>query len=169
MRCKARITVLAMTACLTLSACGGGGGLRDFRSTSAGPDEFAVTPSQPLQAPPSFSELPEPTLGGTNRADPAPRVDAVSALGGRVQSGGVPASDGALVTYASRRGVDPQIRSELASADRAFRDRRSRVRVPFTRRASRYYSAYAGQSLDAYAELERFRAAGVRVPTAPPR
>lgn len=161
--------VLALVACVALTACGNSGGLRDFRSPSAGPDEFAVTPSRPLEQPPSFNELPAPTAGGANRADPNPTFDAVAALGGRSVSGGVPASDGALISYASRRGVDPAIRSELAAADRALRDRRSRVRLPLSRRASRYYSAYANQSLDAYAELERFRAAGVRVPTAPPR
>lgn len=166
---KAQKTVLAVLACAALTACGSGGGLRDFRSTSAGPDEFSVIPSQPLQRPPSFSDLPAPTAGGSNLADPAPELAAVAALGGRSVSGGVPATDGAIVSYASRRGVDPNIRSELATADRAFRDRRGRLRVPFSRRGTRYYSAYAGQSLDAYAELERFRAAGVRVPTAPPR
>ncbi|MEM1302662.1 MAG: DUF3035 domain-containing protein [Pseudomonadota bacterium] len=174
MQGKALNAVWAGVACLTLVACGNGGGLRDFRSPSAGPDEFSVTPSLPLEAPPSLTTLPEPTLGGQNRADATPQSDAVVALGGRVVggrvvSGGVPAADGAIVSYASRRGVDPSIRADLAAADRAFRERRVRLGSVFSRRTSRYYSAYAGQSLDAYAELERFRAAGVRVPSAPPR
>lgn len=83
---------------------------------------------------------------------------------------GVPASDGALVTAASRNGVDPAIRQTLAAEDATFRNRRSRFRLfgLFGGR-DRYFRAYARQALDAYAELARFRAAGVATPTAPPQ
>ena len=148
-------TVLGLAAC--------------SNSVSEGPDEFGVVPSKPLEQPASLSDLPQPTPGAPNLADVTPNRDAVAALGGRTQSGGVPASDSAVVTFASRYGVDPAIRAELFEADETFRRNRGRLRIlGIGSGRDRYFSAYAPQTLDAYAELERFRAAGVNVPSAPP-
>ena len=58
------------------------------------------------------------------------------------------------------RAADPQLR--IARLERA---RRSNIFNPLGR--DRYFPAYAGQSLDAFAELERLRALGIRVPTPP--
>ncbi|MCF2906287.1 DUF3035 domain-containing protein [Octadecabacter sp. CECT 8868] len=162
---------LCMTLVLTLTACAGGDrGLRDLRSSSGGPDEFRVQPSGPLTLPSDLSVLPTPTPGGTNIADPMPNADAVAVLGGNpnaLVAAGVPTRDGALITAASRNGVDPAIRQTLAAEDEAFRTRQSRFGL-FRARDS-YFQAYARQALDAYAELQRFRNAGVATPSAPPQ
>ena len=70
------------------------------------------------------------------------------------------------MTAASRNGTDPSIRATLAEEDATFRTRRSRLGL-FSG-PERYFRAYAGQALDAYAELARFRNLGVAVPSAPP-
>jgi hypothetical protein len=154
-----------------LTACAGGDrGLRDLRSNGGGPDEFRVMPVGELVLPSDVTNLPAPTPGQSNRADPTPSADAVAALGGNPNAlipNGIPASDGALVTAASRNGVDPAIRQTLASEDAAFRTRQSRF--GFIRGRDRYFSAYARQALDAYSELQRFRSAGVATPSAPPQ
>lgn len=156
---------------VTLAACAGGDrGLRDLRSNGGGPDEFRVMPMQPLTLPTDVTNLPVPTPGGTNLSDPTPNADAVAALGGnpnRLIPNGSPASDGALITAASRNGVDPAIRQTLAAEDAAFRNRQSRFGL--FRGRDRYFSAYARQALDAYGELQRFRNAGVATPSAPPQ
>ncbi len=160
-------SVLALTL---VSACGNTDrSLRDLRSSGGGPDEFAVIPVGPLEIPQTL-DLPAPTPGGTNRTDPTPIDDAIAALGGSASAqvaGGIPANDAALVAQASRYGVVPAIRAELAAADAALleRARRSNFFNPLGR--DRYFPAYANQSLDAFAELERLRALGVTVPIAP--
>lgn len=151
-----------------LSACvGGDNGLRRFNG-GEGPDEFSVQPAQPLVIP---DELGLPTPGGANRAEVDPTDLAILALGGSPAAqvaGGVPARDSQLVTYASRNGVPEGIRATVAAEDQAFRDR-NRARTFFNWFGQdRYFRAYASQALDAFAELARFRAAGVEVPSAPP-
>jgi hypothetical protein len=154
-----------------LTACAGGDrGLRDLRSNGGGPDEFRVMPVGELVLPSDVTNLPAPTPGQSNRTDPTPSADAIAALGGNPNAlipNGIPASDGALVTVASRNGVDPAIRQTLASEDVAFRTRQSRF--GFIRGRDRYFSVYARQALDAYSELQRFRNAGVATPSAPPQ
>lgn len=163
-------TIIAIIALSAVAACGGDRGLRNLQSGGDGPDEFAVMPVAPLEMPDSLSTLPAPTPGGVNRTDPNPVGEAVAVLGGNpgaAVAGGVPARDSALVTYASRNGVDPAIRADLAAADERFRNRRARMGALFSGR-DRYFRAYANQALDAYAELARFREGGVAVPSAPP-
>lgn len=163
-----RGVILAGLACATLGACvGNNDGLRRFQD-SAGPDEFAVQPANPLELP---DELTLPQPGGANRAEIDPVASAVVALGGRpdVDTGGVPARDAALVAQVSRNGVQSDIRAIVAAEDEAFRTRRGRLVGWFNWLGrDRYFQAYAGQALDAYAELQRFRNAGVAVPSAPP-
>lgn len=163
--------ILCAAMLLTLAACAGGErGLRDLRSNGGGPDEFSVLPMAPLIMPSDAANLPSPTPGGGNRADPAPLADAVAVLGGNPNAlipNGIPASDGALIAAAGRNGVDPAIRQTLATEDAAFRNRQSRF--GFIRGRDRYFAAYARQALDAYAELQRFRNAGVATPSAPPQ
>jgi len=163
-------TIIAILALTALAACGGGEGLRNLDAGGDGPDEFAINPSAPLEIPENLSRLPAPTTGVANRTDPDPAADAVIALGGNpgaTMVGGIPAGDSALVTYATRNGVDPDIRATLAAEDQGFRDRRSRFGGIFAR-GDRYFQAYSGQALDAHAALARFRNAGVAVPSAPP-
>jgi len=162
---------IAIFAALTLSACGGTDGLRDLRSTGAGPEEFTVLPVGPLTIPDQLT-LPPPTPNGTNITDPNPIGDAVAALGGRPSAqvaGGIPAQDAALVAAAGRNGVDPAIRQELAVADAQFRGGAARFNVLSFLRPDRYFNAYAGQALDAYATLDAYRAAGIPTPSAPPQ
>lgn len=162
---------ICIAAMLTLTACAGGDrGLRDLRASGGGPDEFRVMPMGQLEAPEDMLNLPTPTPGAGNRADPVPLADAVVALGGNANAlipAGVPTRDGALVNAAGRNGVDPAIRQTLASEDAAFRTRQARFGL--LRGRNRYFQAYSRQALDAYAELTRFRNAGVATPSAPPQ
>jgi len=164
-----RAIVLALLA-LTLTACAGGDRpLHNLDNGNEGPDEFSVTPSLPLELPQELA-LPEPTPGGANRTDTNPIGDALAALGGRqVSAGGVPSADAGLVAFASRNGVTPDIRAIISAEDETTRSRAGRFTLNPFRRGDRYFSAYARQALDAYAELERFREAGVNTPTAPPQ
>lgn len=160
--------------CLTaLVACGGGDrGVQQFRDASNGPDEFTSLPVATLETPPSLTELPTPTPGGANLTDPQPRADAIAALGGNPAALGataVPASDGALVNHVSRFGVSGDIRATLAEEDARLRTNRARFGGGgLFSRVNPYFRVYARQALDAYAELARFRAAGVKTPSAPP-
>ena len=149
-----------------VSACGSPDTLHDFRlKRGAGPDAFSVTTQRPLEAPSDFSNLPAP--GGTNRADVNPSQDLNAALGARGSSSAIPASDGALLAHTARFGREADIRATLDAADAQFRKRRARV--PGLIGGNGYFAAYRFMSLDARAELERFRAAGVKTPTAPPQ
>jgi len=132
------------------------------------PDEFAIVPTKPLQQPEDFASLPQPTPGGRNLVDPTPEADAAAALGGNVAVLNRPSSDGALVSYVGRYGITPNIRGELAASDLAFRQRNPGRILERAFSVTTYYRAYRPQSLDQHAEIERFRAAGVRTPAAPP-
>lgn len=155
--------LVALLALGTLTACGGGAGLHDFRSNSAGPDAFSVLPNRALETPDDPGALPQPTPGGVNRADPNANADAIAALGGGGASGG---SNGALLQATGRFGTQSDIRADLAASDANFR--KIRGRLASGRGSAKYFRAYAGMALDAYAELLRFRSAGVATPTAPP-
>lgn len=170
---------LILAACMGLTACGGlkNDPDRDFalhkvrNKANQGPDEFTIVPGKPLEAPPSFVELPQPTPGGSNRTDQQPMADAVAALGGNpaaLEDRGVGASDGALVAAAARRGVDPTIRATLAEEDRDFRFRKwvtSRLRIFGS---DEYYRSYDRQTLDRRETEELWRRAGAPTPSVPP-
>jgi len=161
-----RAIILALVA-LSLTACAGDRPLRELDAPGDGPDEFSVTPGLPLELP-QTNDLPEPTLGGANRTDTNPIGQALAALGGReLRAGGIPNADAGLVAFVQQGGVTSDIRSTLAAEDDALRNRASRFGM--FRRGDRYFAVYARQALDAYAELERFRAAGVATPSAPPQ
>ena len=163
--------VLFVVAAIALAGCSGERGLRDLRTSTGGPDEFSVVPGAPLVIPETVA-LPVPTPGGSNRTDIDPNANAVVALGGspaRAFAGGIPASDGALVARALRYGTQADIRAVLAAEDEAFRKRGQLLGVFNLLGGDRYYRTYSRQALDAYSELERFRAAGVATPSAPPQ
>ena len=155
---------------VVLSGCANQG-LRQLTSGGDGPDEFLIIPNKPLEQPTDFAALPEPTPGGANRVDQLPLADATVALGGNPArlEGGIPASDGALVTAASRFGVDPDVRETLAAADAQFRKRKARFTQIRLFPTDRYAEAYKRQSIDPFAETERFRRAGIQTPTSPPK
>ncbi len=163
--------VIALATMITLAACGGKGDpkLMNLRS-GPGPDEFAIVPPKPLEMPQNLAELPEPTPGGVNRTDRNPEAEAVVALGGKPgAAGGIPAADSALFAHAGRFGVDGGIRATLASEDLEWRrDNNGRI-LERLFNVNVYYKAYRKQRLDQQAELARWRALGVRNPSAPPR
>jgi hypothetical protein len=172
MRTARFVLAVAGAMVLALSACGRTGdapGLMNIRSTTQGPDEFAILPPKPLQMPEDIASLPEPTLGGMNRTDPTPQADAVAALGGNLRlAGGVPASDSALVGHAGRYGVTADIRDRLAAEDLEWRRANDGRLLERLFNVNVYFKAYAEQSLDQQAELWRWRRAGARTPSAPP-
>lgn len=165
-----RRIVLMILIPLALSACANKG-LRDLRTDSKGPDEFMITPSSPLQEPANYGTLPPPTPGQANLTDRSARSEGVTAFGGAPQAlaGGVDGRDGALVNHASRLGVTPGIRAVLAEADAAFRKRKARFTQIRIVPVDRYEQAYKRQALDAAAEASKWRRAGARTPSAPPR
>lgn len=162
--------LIVLGLAVALSGCANTG-LRDLRSGGDGPDEFMILPNKPLQEPDDFTSLPEPTPGGTNRVDQAPISDATAALGGNAArlDGGIPASDGALVSAASRFGVEPNVRATLATADEQFRKRKARFTQIRLFPTDRYAEAYKRQSIDPFAETERFRRVGIQTPSSPPK
>ncbi len=173
MRAASSGILLVFMASLALSACSRNKEPRllNIKSSTSGPDEFAILPSKPLQQPESFSDLPPPAPGTQNLVDPTPNQDAVAALGGNpavVTRSGVPASDIGLINHASRFGVSTGIRQTLASEDLRFRQRKDGRPLERLFGVNVYFRAYERQSLDQYAELERFRRLGIRTPAAPP-
>ncbi|MFC6636441.1 DUF3035 domain-containing protein [Sulfitobacter sp. JBTF-M27] len=164
-----RRTLLLLLIPLVLGACANKG-LRDLQNTSDGPDEFMIQPSKPLEAPPSYKELPTPTPGQANLTDRSALNEGITAFGGRVEAanGGIPASDGALVQHVSRLGVAANIREELAERDALFRKRKARFTQIRIVPVDRYNQAYRREALDADLEAARWRRAGARTPSAPP-
>ncbi len=162
-------SLLITLSVLTLSACGEPS-LRELRNPGNGPDEFIVAPPLPLQEPESYSALPQPTPGGRNITDPTPLSDATAALGGRATSaaGPVPGVDAGLVSYASRKGVTPGIRTQLANEDEAFRKRQARFANIKLFPVDRYADAYRRQAINPDKVARAFRRAGIVTPTAPP-
>lgn len=173
MRARFGIIGVAVSAMLALTACSGDRDpdLLNIRSQSRGPDEFAILPTKPLELPQNVAALPEPTPGGANRTDPTPEADAIAALGGNpaaVGRTGIAPGDGALVAHAARHGTGAGIRQQLAAEDLEYRRRNDGRLLERLFNVNVYYRAYRPLSLDQYAELERWRARGVRTNGAPP-
>lgn len=160
--------MIILIAAVAVAGCSNKG-LHNLRAPGTGPDEFMILPVKPLTAPKTYSELPAPTPGGGNLVDPTPTADAMVAMGGRQTEGeGIPAADGALVTAASRLGVEPGVRQTLDEQDAAFRKRQSRMSRLRLFPVDRYEQAYRRQALNPFPETEKFRRAGAGTPTSPP-
>ena len=165
-----RSTVLAITSAVVLAGCADTG-LRDLKSDSSGPDEFQVQTVKPLQQPAGLTTLPVPTPGGANLVDQRPIDDAATALGGRAAgspTGPIPGSDGAVVTYASRFGVAPDIRQSLAAEDAKFRKNRGRFTQIRIVPVDQYNKVYKKFAIDPFEVADSFRRAGIRPPSSPP-
>ena len=166
-----KATILMIVTTLALAGCERGEPrLLNLKKSQSGPDEFAILPNKPLQEPTSFAELPIPTLGQSNLADPTPFRDAVATLGGsphRMNADGR-ARDSAVLAHAGRYGTDANIRSTLAASDLEFRKANRGRLLERAANVNVYFKAYAQQALDQHAELARLRSAGVRTPAAPP-
>ncbi|KAJ57519.1 hypothetical protein ACMU_03155 [Actibacterium mucosum KCTC 23349] len=172
---RAQIPVLiALVAAMAVAGCGRKEkqpSLLNIRSPDGTPDEFTVLPTKPIEVPEDLAALPEPTPGGANRVDPTPEADAVLALGGnvsRITTAGVPRTDGALVSQASRFGVSTNIRETLAAEDLEYRRQNDGRLLERLLNVNVYFVAYEPQSLDQYGELYRWRRAGVKTVGAPP-
>lgn len=170
-----RFCIGLILVCVTaLSACGNRGDdiqLRRLNDSGNGPNEFGIVPGKPLQEPESFSALPPPTPGGSNRTDVTPFADTLSALGGNPRALALtePAtSDGALLNHSRRFGLAPNIRATLAREDLEVRRRRGRVNILGIGPEDDYSLAYRRQWLDSRAESERLRARGIATSSAPP-
>lgn len=165
------LSMIVLAGAVAVAGCSDKG-LRDLRAPGTGPDEFMIMPVKPLTMPPDTQVLPAPTPGGENLTDIHPEQEAIAALGGRpeamVASGGIPASDGALVTAASRNGVEPNIRDTLARQDAEFRRRQGRMTRIKLFPVDRYSQAYRKQALDPFPVTEAFRRRGYETPTSPP-
>ena len=172
MQASRQVLAIAIATVLTLAACGNGDGvpsLMNIRSTTAGPDEFAIIPPKPLTMPEDLAALPEPTPGGMNRTDATPNADAVAALGGNLGSAdGVSSAHSGLYAYAARYGVTAGIRQTLATEDLEFRRENDGRLLERLFDVNVYFKAYETMSLDQQAELWRWRNAGARTPSAPP-
>lgn len=145
--------------------------LTRFKNTGDGPDEFSIVPGKPLQEPESYSALPAPTPGATNRTDLNPKADSIAALGGNpgaTAQTGISPNDAGLVRHAARYGTDPAIRQKLAVEDKEIRRNYGRRNILRIGPRDNYTDAYKRQWLDSHEEAERMRRAGVRTPTAPP-
>ena len=167
----ARASIGILAAVLLVAACGDRQpSLMNIRNADRGPDEFGILPVKPLEEPNDYAALPAPTPGGQNLTDPSPEADAVVALGGRASAltrdGRVPGS--ALVSHVGRFGISEGIRDILAEEDLEYRRRNNGRLLERVFNVTVYFKAYKAQSLDQHAELERFRAAGIRTPAAPP-
>lgn len=175
MRASQGILGIAGIAILALAACAPRDKqpeLMNIRSQTRAPDEFTILPSKPLTLPEDFAALPEPTPGGGNITDPTPQADAVAALGGNPeavsQRGVVPAADGGLMAHAGRFGVGAGIREQLAAEDLEWRRKNDGRLLERVFNVNVYFKAYRRMALDKFAELERWRARGVRTVGAPP-
>lgn len=163
-----RLKVALIAVTVLLSACANEG-LKQVVTTTPGPDEFIIEPKKPLQTPTDLAALPAPTPGQSNLVDNDPVGDAIVALGGRPSQGdAVPATDGALVTAASRFGVTPSIRTDLAAADAEFRRKQSRFTQFRLFPEDRYLQAYRREVLDARQTADQWRRAGAITPSFPP-
>lgn len=165
--------IIILGTSLILSACADKG-LRDLSTSSnkSGPDEFMIMPSKPLTQPKDYAVLPAPTPGGSNLTDQNPKGDGVASVGGQAtalqRTGAIPASDGALVTYASRNGVPSNIREDLAEQDAQFRKRQSRLTRIRLFPVDRYNQAYRRQALNPFGISRSAAVRGINTPTHPP-
>lgn len=165
------VTAICLMA-VALSGCGGDKvpRLMNLRSGTAGPDEFAILPTKPLEMPEDLAALPEPTPGGANRTDLDPFDDIATALGGKkpVAGKGIPGADGALVNHATRKGVSADIRAVAAAEDLEHRKRNKGRVLERLFGLNSYFRAYRREELPQNAETARWRSAGAPTPSAPP-
>lgn len=172
MRSTRGVLAIAGAALLALTACASDKTpeLMNLRASGNGPDEFGILPPKALELPEDLTALPEPTPGGVNLSDRDPMADALIALGGAPRrAGSVGGADGALVNHAARHGATPNIRATLAAEDLDFRRKNNGRLLERAFNVNVYFKAYKRMALDQFAELERWRKAGARTPSAPPQ
>lgn len=164
-----RCALLVLVA-IGLSACEESADDRDLltrvlSANTQSPEEFAVVPNKPLTLPEDLASLPPPQPGITSRSELDPRADAIAALGGGQR--GVRA-DGRLLAALGVSQADPNIRTTLAREARDFRENNPGLILDRMFGRMTDPVIFRGQLLDPAAEVERLRAAGVRVPQMAP-
>jgi hypothetical protein len=152
---------------LLLGACSEGGLAGGLRSAGIAktPDEFMVLPTRPLEMPQDFSSLPAPTPGTVNRVDYQPHREAIAGLTGAPGPAG---NADAQVLVAAAGPIAPGIRQTLAVEDVEWRATHNGLLLERLLSKDQDALEYQPMVLDAAAEFERMRAAGVQVPAAPP-
>jgi len=164
-------SILAVTLAFGVAGCSDIG-LRHLEAPGDGPDEFSVLPVKPLTQPQDYQFLPAPTPGGANLTDPNPKADAVVALGGSEAAlnanTAIPSTDAALVTASSRYGVPANTRQVVDAEDAEFRKKQGRLTRLRLFKVDRYSQVYQRQALNADAQNEAARNAGIETPSAPP-
>jgi len=155
---------------VSVSACGGSDPVFDrdgeFRLRTAGPDEFAIIPTKPLEIPEDTVSLPEPSVGAKNRVDLEPQTDAILALGGqpdRLASTNIAADEQALVAVASRNGVVENIR-DIVDEDSKKNTRKPNFFERWLGRDGRLQT-YKSESIDPAAVTDRLRRQGIKTPS----
>ena len=164
-----RAATLCTALVLVLAGCGTTN-LRKMESDDKGPEEFTVLPLKRLEQPSDYAALPKPENAAPSITDPTPIADAITALGGTVESRNttrVPSSDRALIQRTDRFGTTPNIRAILALEDAQFRQSKSKMRQFQLKPRDPYSQLYEAETLDAFAERQKFRAAGVTTPAVP--
>ena len=169
-----RSMILILGVCFGLAACSERGDditLKRIKDKGAGPNEFTILPTKPLQAPENYASLPAPRPGTTNLVDPRPKEEGVAALGGNpaAMQGTTPAAaDSGLVRHANRYGTQPAVRQVVRQEDIETRRRHGRVNLIRIGNADDYTDAYKRQWLEASREERRLRQRGIKTPSAPP-
>lgn len=165
---RARIMLLGAAMATALAGCASETQprLMNTRAQTSSPDEFMVLPGKPLVMPDDLAQLPQPTPGAPSRTDPTPEIDAIVALGGNPARAA--RADGGLMSHVTRFGAAPGIRQTLAAEDLEYRRQNDGRLLERWFNVNVYFEAYSAQSLDQYAELERWRRLGVRNVSAPP-
>ncbi len=162
-----RALIAGAVLMLPLAACGDDGLAGSMRRSGivGQPDEFMILPTRPLEMPSDLSALPPPAPGTTNRVDRQPRTETIATLTGHPPT----AAPGAPALVAAAGPVTPGIRAALAAEDDTYvRENQPRVLERWFG-GDRNRQIYESMALDAEAEYNRLRAAGLRVPAAPPR
>lgn len=164
-------SIFAVTLAFAVAGCSNIG-LRHLEAPGDGPDEFSVMPVKPLTQPKDYQFLPAPTPGGANLTDPNPKADAIVALGGSEAAlnpnTAIPSTDAALVTASSRYGVPANTRQVIDTEDAEFRRKQGRLTRLRLFKVDRYEQVYRREALDAAAQNEAARRAGLETPSAPP-
>ena len=159
---KLSLTSLSLAIALGLLLEGCSSVRKTFGLERQAPDEFAVTPSEaPLDMPPDFFVLPEPTPGAPRPQDMTTREKAFKGLTGKEAShrSGMSSGESALLDMAGAEVGQDQVRLEIDNESRIEdmdETLLERLRVKEKKR---------GKALNPYEESESLQKQGV--PTSP--
>lgn len=155
--------VIVLPLVLVLAACGGQNVGDALGLGRRQPDEFQVVQRAPLVVPPQVGlRPPEPGAPRPQEGTPAERAQA-ALTGSPVPAGEATPGQSALLAAAGTGAADPQIRTVLAEEGEGLAgldESRFWFILDFQRRA---YARTEGNPINATAEAQRLREAGVNV------